>query len=45
MTIIGIGVDLVELERMQKTLDKDSGASFKSKVFSADEVNYCEARE
>lgn len=43
MSIMGIGVDLVELERMQQTLDKDTGASFKSKVFSADEVSYCEA--
>ncbi|HHW15526.1 MAG TPA: holo-ACP synthase [Firmicutes bacterium] len=37
------GVDLVEVERVAKAL-ADGGAAFQSRVFTPDEVQYCEAR-
>jgi len=40
--ILGIGTDLVDVERIAEKLEKKAG--FKELVFSADEIAYCEAR-
>lgn len=39
---VGLGVDVVEVERMQRVIDRTP--SFKEKVFSEQERTYCEAR-
>ena len=39
--IIGIGVDIVELERIEKALQ---GQAFAKRVFHENECTYCEAR-
>ena len=41
--IVGIGVDLVENERMAEILSR-RGSRFKDKVFSAKEQRYCESK-
>ncbi|MCU0780189.1 MAG: holo-ACP synthase [Akkermansiaceae bacterium] len=43
MTIHGIGVDVVEVERVASALTKHGGA-FMAKVFTAGECRYCEGR-
>ncbi len=42
MTISGIGIDLCEIERMSKSIDKDTDFLFRKKVFSESEIKYCE---
>lgn len=37
--ILGIGTDIVEVERIAKSIENES---FKRKVFSANEINYCD---
>ncbi|MGE5554312.1 MAG: holo-ACP synthase [Betaproteobacteria bacterium] len=37
------GVDLVEVERIEKAL-ADGGAEFRARVYTPEEVQYCEAR-
>lgn len=37
------GVDLIEVERVEKALAKE-GEAFRARVFTPDEVDYCEAR-
>lgn len=37
-----IGVDIVDIARMQQRIDADSG--FKELVFSAEEIRYCESK-
>ena len=37
--IIGLGTDIIELKRMQRSLDK--GKEFERLVFSSEEVAYC----
>jgi holo-[acyl-carrier protein] synthase len=39
--IIGIGCDLVQVERLKKSLSKEA---FKNKVYTGKEIAYCEAR-
>ena len=39
--IIGIGTDIVELERIEKALE---GHAFAARIFCSDEQAYCEAR-
>lgn len=39
--IIGIGCDLIEIPRIERALDR---ARFVEKVFTAEEIKYCEAR-
>ena len=39
---IGIGTDIIEVERVAEKMEKKAG--FKELVFSADEILYCEAK-
>jgi holo-[acyl-carrier protein] synthase len=40
--IAGVGIDIIEVERVKEKLSKNSG--FREKVFSTDEIKYCESR-
>ena len=43
--IVGVGVDLVEVERIQKALaDPRIGKRFRERVFTPKEIQYCEKR-
>ncbi len=44
MKIFGIGTDIVNIKRMRKTL-KQNGSSFKKKIFSKNEIIYCENKK
>ena len=44
MKIFGIGTDIVNIKRMDKSL-KLYGNKFKKKIFSKNEINYCEKRK
>ena len=39
--IVGIGIDMIEVDRVLERVDKDNG--FREKVFSAGEIEFCEA--
>ena len=39
--IVGIGIDIIEVDRVAEKIQRDNG--FKEKVFSKDEIKYCEA--
>ena len=43
MKIFGIGIDIVNIKRMKKIL-KNNGSRFKNKIFSENEINYCEKK-
>tara|TARA_Y100000590_G_C15226103_1_gene828193 strand:- start:164 stop:556 length:393 start_codon:yes stop_codon:yes gene_type:complete len=43
MKIFGIGTDIVNIKRMEKSLKK-KGSKFKNKIFSKKEINYCEKK-
>ncbi len=43
MAIIGLGLDAVEIHRIEEALDKHGGR-FKSKIFTKGEIERCEAR-
>ena len=40
--ILGIGTDILEVDRVRKTMEKDPG--FKSEVFTSGEIAYCESK-
>lgn len=40
--VYGIGIDMIEVERVQHNISKDAG--FKEMIFSAAEMEYCEAK-
>ena len=40
--IFGIGIDMIEVERVEHKLTKDSG--FREFVFSENEIEYCESK-
>lgn len=40
--IKGVGIDIVEVERIQKSIEKEKG--FRELVFSPHEITYCEAK-
>src|SRR6187397_1451692 len=40
--IIGIGIDMIEVERIDTRINRNNG--FKEKIFSPDEINYCESQ-
>ena len=44
MKIFGIGTDIVNIKRMEKTL-KTNGKAFKKRIFSKDEIIYCEKKK
>ena len=39
MNVVGLGIDVVEVERMQEVLDRDP--RFLRRVFSEDEISFC----
>ena len=39
--ILGVGIDMIEVDRVIKKIDKDKG--FKEKVFSRGEIDFCES--
>jgi holo-[acyl-carrier protein] synthase len=39
--IVGIGIDMIEVDRVVEKIDKHKG--FKEKVFSQSEIEFCEA--
>jgi len=41
MKIFGIGTDIVNIKRMEKSLKKN-GSKFKNRIFSKKEIKYCE---
>ena len=41
MKIFGIGTDIVNIKRMEKSLKKN-GSKFKNRIFSRKEIKYCE---
>ena len=41
MKIFGIGTDIVNIKRMEKSLRRN-GSKFKNKIFSKEEIAYCE---
>ena len=43
MKIFGIGTDIVNIKRMQKLLKKNSN-NFKNRIFSKNEIVYCEKK-
>ena len=44
MKIFGIGTDIVNIKRMEKSI-KRNGVVFKNKIFSKNEINYCEKKK
>ena len=43
MRIFGIGTDIVNIKRMEKSLRRH-GKKFKNNIFSKNEINYCEKK-
>ena len=39
--ILGVGIDMIEVDRVMKKIDKDKG--FREKVFSKGEIDFCES--
>ena len=44
MKIFGIGTDIVNINRMKKSIKKNT-RSFKNKIFSKNEIIYCEKKK
>src|SRR5256885_5901817 len=44
MSVLGIGVDMVEVERIQRSLDRFS-ERFMKRVFTEGEIAYCRSEE
>ena len=44
MKIFGIGTDIINIKRMEKTLKKNN-LHFKSRIFSKEEISYCENKK
>jgi holo-[acyl-carrier protein] synthase len=45
MAIIGTGVDIIEVDRIERALNRErTGARFRARVFTQGEIAYCEAR-
>ncbi|MFC0518689.1 holo-ACP synthase [Mucilaginibacter angelicae] len=42
MTVSGVGIDMIEVERIQSSIAKEQG--FRELVFSAKEIAYCESK-
>ena len=41
--VIGLGIDMIEVERIAEKIDKGSG--FRELIFSKDEIAYCEQKK
>ena len=41
--IIGVGIDMIEVDRVNERIDKDNG--FKEKIFSEGEIVFCESKK
>jgi holo-[acyl-carrier protein] synthase len=41
--IYGIGTDIIEVERIQKVMERDIG--FRDKIFTPGEIEYCETKK
>jgi holo-[acyl-carrier protein] synthase len=41
VALLGIGVDVIEIERIAEALERKSGARFEKRVFTAGEIEYC----
>jgi holo-[acyl-carrier protein] synthase len=41
--IVGVGIDMIEVERVGASVQRENG--FKERVFSANEIAFCEARK
>jgi holo-[acyl-carrier protein] synthase len=45
MAIVGVGVDIIEVERIERALTRTvTGTRFRQRVFTEAEVAYCESR-
>ena len=44
MKIFGIGTDIVNIKRMDRSL-KNYGSNFKNRIFSKKEISYCEKKK
>ena len=44
MRIFGLGTDIVNIKRLEKIIKKDKN-TFKSRVFSKNEILYCEKKK
>ena len=44
MKIFGIGTDIINIKRMEKTL-RGKNNNFKKRIFSENEINYCEKKK
>ncbi|WP_348267000.1 holo-ACP synthase [Edaphobacter paludis] len=42
--VVGVGTDLIEIERLQQSLDR-FGTRFMQKVFTAGEIAYCQRKK
>jgi holo-[acyl-carrier protein] synthase len=41
VALLGIGVDMIEIERIADALERRSGPRFEKRVFTAGEIEYC----
>ena len=41
--ILGVGIDMIEVERVIEKIDKENG--FKEKIFSEQEITFCESKK
>ena len=44
MNIFGIGTDIVNIDRLKKSLKKN-GKQFKNRIFTKEEILYCENKK
>ena len=40
--IVGIGIDMIEVDRVTEKINKDQG--FREKIFSANEISFCDSK-
>lgn len=41
VVVLGLGVDMIEIERIAEALERKSGARFEKRVFTDGEIAYC----
>ncbi|MEA1997245.1 MAG: holo-ACP synthase [Gemmatimonadota bacterium] len=42
--VIGLGIDMIEIERITEALERRSGARFEARVFTDGEIAYCRSK-